>query len=115
MFICNFLSIGVGHQCFYNSRLRIIMSAVTGCIRQGISFHSVYSVRPDKRSFTMKYMEKDPCQVVPNIPNEQISLAECTHSQSCLQRTVIYMDKSIIMTTWIKIQMLCRPMHILHA
>jgi len=50
-----------------------------GCIRQGLSFHSVYLVWPDKRSFTMKYMVKEPCQVVSNIPNEQISLAECTH------------------------------------
>jgi len=59
-------------------------------IRQGLSFHSVYSVRPDKRSFTMKYMVKEPCQVVPNIPNEQISLAECTHRLYAYSSMVSY-------------------------
>jgi len=30
----------------------------------------------------MKYMVKEPGQVVPNIPNEKISFVECTHRRT---------------------------------
>jgi len=84
MFSWTYLNVVSQFQLIGLSRmlLRNPSGNITGCIRQGLSFHSVYSVRPDKRSFTMKYMVKEPCQVVPNIPNEQISLAECTRSLS---------------------------------